>query len=703
MNLDEWVSLVKTIGPSEFKLVGVEFLREQFGCIVQYTDGTGDGGVDAWVVLQAEPRIRRPAQFYAGAGDWETKVSEDVKKLASFRDSLSSESRADFEALFFICTQTPSPTKLETVSQELRQKYNVVTRLFDARAIASLALQNRTSLLDLLAARLPRWHSEGAIEPSALEEALVAFSFFHGSPSKYRWAVAKSGIATILHRNGGIARDVLLRETASLLGLREESTLPRLALRNLVSEGLVTIDATTDKADAAEALAARTSTTLKIARQEEESLRVQCATELEPLFPKGTHERERRAREAADSVLRDLGALVRGAVVQRALRAVDAAEAAVKEDQAARERLAEIERRLVSFFGGEETKRAVEVLIALAAKDPFARRLAAAELFVRLTEHDASELERALDRTSLRVVLDASVAMPILCVCYDMLATTWPVSVAAHALYGALKARQAVCVVPSVYVEEMASHLLKAQSYAAVIAKDADLERSANYFVAHYCSTRTRGTRTELEFRAFLKAFGAVIAGPAPTERASWLDARARAEREITRVLARYKIDVVDVVPRADAPLPNERPRADVLLVHDRAVVRDLQKDSAEAIVCTADSWLQEVLTERGITALDSAALADLLELVRPTGINRPLVTPMALAHSLSEDAMTEAARVWDTVVGLEGEKLDWKLIEQAREFRDQWLVDRRRLAGEDRSPDALSNAWTRFRDEAGS
>lgn len=697
MNLDEWVALVKTMGPSEFKLVAVQFLREHFGCAVQYADGPGDGGVDAWVALQEEPRVRRAAQFYAGSGDWESKLSEDVDTFARFRDSLPADRRGDFETLLFVCTQTPTATKFETVAEGLRQKHKVFARLLDARAIASVALQNKTRLLNLLAERLPGWRDEGGDTPSALEETLAAFSFFHGSPSKYRWAVAKSGIATMLHRKGDTSREELLRETSSLLGLREGSTLPAHALRNLVSEGLVSVDETSGEVHASEDLASRTSTTLKIAQKEEQALRDRCAADLALLFPKGSHERDRRAREMVDSVLGDLGALVRGAVVQRALRAADAADAATHQDDSTRRRLSRIEQRL-SLGAYDDSKRALDVLIAAAARDPFAQRLAAAELFVRFTEHDAGELERALDRTSLRIMLDASIAMPVLCACYDRIATTWPVSVAAYALHVALKARRATTVVPSVYVEEMASHLLKAQAYAAVIATNAELERSENYFVAHYCSTRKAGERLEGEFRDFLGAFGATsfASNEFPV-------ARARAEREIAKVMARYGIDVVEIAPRDDRPLRDEPPRADVLLRHDRAVIRELEGDRAETILCTADTWLQSRLTERGITALDSSALADLLELVRPTGTSLSLVSPLGLARSLSEEAMSEAARVWDTIVELEGERLDWKLIERAKKFRDEWLDDRRTMVAGDSSTRTLQEAWVRFRGEESS
>jgi hypothetical protein len=696
MNLDEWVALVKTMGPGDFKLVAVQFLREFFGCAVQYADGTGDGGVDAWVALQQEPRVRRAAQFYAGSGDWESKLSEDVETFASFRDSLPEDGRGDFEILLFVCTQTPSATKFEMVAEGLRQKHKVVARLLDARAIASLALQNRTRLLDLLAERLPGWRVGGGNEPSALEETLAAFSFFHSSPSKYRWAVAKSGLTTVLHRKGNTSREELLRETSLLLGLREDSTLPAHALRNLASEGLVSVDETSGKVHASEDLVSRTSTTLKIAQNEEQALRDRCAADLALLFPKGSHERDRRAQAIVDSVVGDLGALVRGAVVQRALRAADAADAATKQDASTRKRLHTIEQRL--SLGPYEGKRALEVLIAAAAQDPFARRLAAAEVFVRFTEHDAGELERALDRTSLRIMLDASIAMPVLCACYDRIATTWPVSIAAHALYGALKSRQATIVVPSVYLEEMASHLLKAQSYATVIATNAELERSENYFVAHYCSTRDASERDEEEFRGFLEAFGATS-----FTSSEFPFARARAEREIAKVMARYAIDVAEIPPRDDQPLRDEPPRADVLLRHDRAVIRGLQGDRAETIVCTADTWLQSTLMERGITALDSSSLADLLELVRPTGTERSLVSPLSLARSLSEEAMSEAARVWDAIVEIEGERLDWKLIERAKKFRDEWLNARRTIVASDNSTRALQEAWARFRGEASS
>lgn len=72
------------------------------------------------------------------------------------------------------------------------------------------------------------------VKPNARNEALVAFSLFHADPAKYRQAVAKSGIASMLHRSEGrLARSKLLMEVEKLLGVTSPSHVVPLALRNL--------------------------------------------------------------------------------------------------------------------------------------------------------------------------------------------------------------------------------------------------------------------------------------------------------------------------------------------------------------------------------------------------------------------------------------------------------------------------------------
>jgi hypothetical protein len=119
--------------------------------------------------------------------------------------------------------------------------HGIAVRVFDAKAIASVAIDRRGGLLDLLARAMPRDDHEHVVA-SPLDDVLVAFSMFHDSPSKYRWAVVKSGIATVLDQGrGALERRELVKQTALLLRLPAGSTLIERALRNLEREQKVEV------------------------------------------------------------------------------------------------------------------------------------------------------------------------------------------------------------------------------------------------------------------------------------------------------------------------------------------------------------------------------------------------------------------------------------------------------------------------------
>jgi hypothetical protein len=251
-------------------------------------------------------------------------------------------------------------------------------------------------------------------------------------------------------------------------------------------------------------------------------------------------------------------------------------------------------------------------------------------------------------------------------------------------------------VVPNVYREEIAVHLRKARDYAAVVGKDGALARSGNYFVAHYCSTRSENEQTAKSFLRFLDGFDG-----SPSSRLDEKEKRLAIERELTKVFLRYDIVVEAVDERdADAPLAGEPKRSDVLLRHDRAVVRTLASAEADTVLCTADTWLQATCADREILAVDSAALADLLGLVRPVQTPHPLVSPLALGAIFGDDQRTAAASVWDAIVSIEGEAFDHELVLRAKPFRNEWL-ERRKTAPHEAHDAALRDAWMTYREPA--
>jgi hypothetical protein len=691
MDLDEWTRLVKHVGPSRFKPLAVAFLREHFGRPVEYADGTGDGGVDAWVVLAEEPLHRRAVQMFAGESDWVSKLESDVRKLVALRQILPPERAADTRSLLFVCTQTPSAVKFEEVAEHHHAAHDVVVRKFDARAIAAQALEKRT-VFELLSRELPEWGAKETERLGAHDEALLAFSLFHEAPSKFRWAVAKAAVATVLHRDGGACDEELLAAKAGeILGLSEAKTLIERTVRNLASEQLVTRNGRL--VEASEALAARTKGTLALAEAERRKLVDRSQHVLKSSFRKGTHHPDQRAKALAEGIVEDLGVLVRSSTVA----AVPTNVASVSKLQSeTHERTRKLRDRLENELDPTLVPAALDQLIAVAAGDPFARRLAEAELFMRLTSVEASELAQALQSDRLHVMLDASVAMPLICAKYDRAADNWPVSVAASALHQVLTSRGATIVVPSVYREEIAVHLRNASNYAAAVGRESALARSGNYFVAHYCSTRGEEEQTSDDFLRFLEGFGG-----SPSPRLDDKEKRRAIERELTKVFLRYGIVVEAVDERdADAPLAGEPKRSDVLLRHDRAVVRTLASAEADTVLCTADTWLQATCADREILAVDSAALADLLGLVRPAQTPHPLVSPLALGAIFGDDQRTAAAAVWDAIVSIEGEAFDHELVLRAKAFRNEWL-ERRKTAPHEAHDAALRDAWMTYREAA--
>jgi hypothetical protein len=699
MNLDDWVDLVKmAVGAAELKAIGVAFLREHFGHRVQYTDGTGDGGVDAWVVLQSEPRVRAAAQFHAGKSEpWDKKLADDLVTFCAYRDSLaeSDPARRDFDHLTFVCTQTPSATAVALCTRRIRAEHAVSVEVFDARAIASAALQNKGEMWRLLASLVPGYDADSRPRSDAREEAILALSFFHDDPRKFRRAVAKSAVATVLHqRSGECERAVLLAESARLLRVSIPSKLVEYALRDLSSERLV--ESPEDPIRATAALKDSTGAALALAANDKAALHSACVATIEPLVPKGTHHRADVARRTVDAVMGHLGVLVQYPIAEEVLFAVDPS----KQPRTRYERDAfkrwKATANLVAVELGRETGQDVlDALVAAIARHPFATRLASAELFLRLTEHDAEELERALSGSSQRVLLDTTIALPMMCALFDEPVPTWRTSFAARELYRSLKARGARPVIASAHLEEIASHLLKARELVDAIEADFDLSRSENFFVAHFCSLRTGSDRTRAKFQEFLRDFGGPHAiSPLPAKAI-----RGRVEQSVRSIVTRYDIEIEDVSEfDTEDPLSDEPPRRDpVLLRHDRAVVSALQRWSKRDdpwLVCSADAWLRGALNERAIVALDSVGLADLLELVRPTDVTRTLLSPIDLASSIHEQAREAAAPVNDAIAQIEGPNLrDRDLVRKAASFRDAWIAGRR-----DGESD-VGEEWKRFRD----
>lgn len=701
MTLDEWVDVVKAIGADSFKAVACAYLRDRFARPVHFVDGTGDGGVDAWIVKNDDPLVRHAAQFYAGdRNGWRAKLEDDVHKIARFRDSIKHDvgRRLDFARVYFVSALEPNETTFSDYADEVYEEHGIRLESCDARAIASRALQNPRSLLFThLAERLPGFKSTSDVAVSAREKALLSFAVFDGQAKHARVAVVKNAVLAAAGEHAdGCPRAVLEAESCRLLGLSSPSRLVAHAVRDLRAEAQLSID------DSAEQLVRVSSTaraSLKtanaVAQAELTGLRQRCIALIEPEISKGRHHRTELAARAVAPLLENLGALIREPVAERLLLALD--PTTKPQDASERQAIARWRQTADEMASELDEGPAARLLLQVVkevASHPFSRRLAAAELNFRLTELDAREFEEALGASQQHILLDASIAMPMLCAKHDGVIESWTTSVAASELHAVAQQRGAKLHVASAHLEEMAAHLYLAKHFAPLFdgPNGADLRRSRNYYVAHFASSETKQERGEFEH--FLAAFGLTE----QRQKLSMDAVRGELERALRKLLKQYEIERREVEAiDTSSPLPGEPSVRDArLLRHDRAVVGSLALWTRDAswLVCSADRWLREVLNERDILAIDSVGLADLLSLVKSSTATRPQVSVLELALSLNEETAQLASSVWDTIVAINGSSLsNRRFFEKAKAFRDAWVATRR-------SADAdIAEAWSLYRD----
>lgn len=107
----EWLDVVELLSPTEFQDIALIFLRHRYDSSVELVDGTGDGGVDAWIVLDAARDVRLAAQFHAGQGAaWYTKLEHDLRRLRVAHPNVRN--------LVYVCGQKTAAQKV--VQEETR-------------------------------------------------------------------------------------------------------------------------------------------------------------------------------------------------------------------------------------------------------------------------------------------------------------------------------------------------------------------------------------------------------------------------------------------------------------------------------------------------------------------------------------------------------------------------------------------------------
>ena len=166
----------------------------------------------------------------------------------------------------------------------------------------------------------------------------------------------------------------------------------------------------------------------------------------------------------------------------------------------------------------------VRELVQNAEGLPIINKLARAAMYVAIEGSPPLSGAKAIganDWGDVIATLDASVGIPYLCA-KRFRPTHGRFSQGATEVVRDLLHQGATVSIPNDYLNECASHLLAAMSYARLDRFGAELEYSKNGFVAHYFALRAAGAKAPNDLREYLKLFAPSLAAHF-TDSAQWV------------------------------------------------------------------------------------------------------------------------------------------------------------------------------------
>jgi hypothetical protein len=677
------VRLLDAAGPEQLRAIARLALRLSGYAASRITDGPYDGGTDL-VVQNAFGDLLPLAVAVSVEKDWQKKLRKDVEVVGR---------KLGAQHVLFISSRRIPEGSFRTVQTELRDTSGVHVDRLDQQGIADLVMDHGAlaELLGILDIPIDTEHLPTR-PADRRRDATYAYAFFAPEVHSFHKAVRDRSLLVALAQAGGSARiDELCVDASRLLGMDVSDAMSLIHdLDRLRGQGRVlgrngVVALTDDERVTMNALRA-------LRQREEDGLREELRAHVDAV-----------GLGSPDEVLELLMGGV-GALVARHIGAPQALE-----DLHAHVRRLRRELQAHGLPEGDRGDLFVEQAIELARRSELGQSLAIGSVYQALTRLDRGALLRALDARSITFVLDASVAMPMFCALFHG-SVEQRFFIVAEELHRRSQGAGIGLQLPEVWLEEMASHLLNAREYVALVS-DEDLRQSRNAYVAYFAAARRAGGSAD--FATFLAEFGLTeaLGRRAGVDR---VGARRELETFLRRQLVHYGVTVVPTpadqrhLDRAAKDwawachLLDIDDRAPILADHDRRVLGWLsattEHDPTHApLIITWDRVLRRARPESAPGgALDPLATTELLSFM--VGVREPAMTARFASLQLMEVEAERGSAILDALINIEHERLsDAALSRKAREFKQAYLRDQEIQS----SVAALGRAWRAFQSEA--
>ncbi len=346
-----------------------------------------------------------------------------------------------------------------------------------------------------------------------------------------------------------------------------------------------------------------------------------------------------------------------------------------------------------SGVSAKSVDKALIQLIEISSNTPIIKKLTRSVIYHSLENVSSSKSVAILGQSSwsdVRVILDVSVAIPYICSrLFDH--SKGRFSKGAIETIETLKTLSVKLTIPWVYLNECASHLLRALNYCDLPEIEDSFQYSQNGFVSHYFNLKAMNKSIPPTLEQFIKIFSSAALNPNVEYRTHMGKVMDQLERKFREYGVNFEnIDKHKIQDRHSSDIEKEYmwnlkekkiSKASNLIKHDTLVLSHIVKCLAE------DDFSLICLTWDGIMIDTGRKIADCGWIISPHELN-DIVQPKlnlsqgklsTLAHTIArtiEKPSQIGSLIIDRIISLAHEELrDWQFMEKVKKFRDEALA----------------------------
>jgi hypothetical protein len=679
MDQETLVNHIKNLSETYFNVACGIVLKDYFNVNAINVDGSNDGGADFITVGTGGERTNDVYQLTTQKDKVPEKLGKDVKKAVE---------KLNAKRFYFLTSHNTS----EVISRKLEHQYSselgIPVTFYSARHIAGFLLEDDllNKFLDKVDYPLPRSFKTS---PDYKEMALHGYSVMSEDSKGMRQGIYDDTILFILSEQDALTDDEIVENVIKFLHLPAEKEINiKERIGALFAKGA--IERTVPKA-----------------------IRLSQSSVNDVLSRKRIYEQELMDLSAAqtDIMRRDFGIdwtlthsrevsiFIADAYILQQMELLEDIKAKIAIEPILRRKSAD--KDLIRGYIQHETgltnamaTKAAYELVENASNHPLITKLARASVYVALEGRSPIASAKSLGASrwsDFSIMVEPSVVIPWICAqLYSGDANIFFKS-SKSAVTRALKL-DAKLFIPYYYINECASHLLRARNYTLFDYEDyqEELQHSPNAFIAHYYALKKIGVKIPGSILEYLKTFSPAV----QTEKQDWKSWARSIMPDIQSILTKSGVNFVEIPfynPEDCANFQQEythylsnrhQQKSRFLMDHDIWALQfthsETQLGSSHWAILTFDKAMIKV--GAGANYAGWIVTPDRFLDITSTNQNISDIQYTSLIHSLaisSDRTLALGARIIDRVVTLASDKL------QNWEFKNEFDAFRKNLISE--------------------